>query len=57
MKKEKKMIKRIDLILPKDAYVPSLIHDDFYYSIKENKDFSKSLKENGKYELHLIDEH
>ena len=51
------MIKRIDLILPKDAYVPSLIHNDFYYSIKENKDFSKSLKENGKYELHLIDEH
>lgn len=51
------MIKKIDLILPKGAYIPSLTHDDFYYSTKRNEDFSKSLKENGKYELHLIDEH
>ena len=51
------MIKKIDLILPKGAYFPSLPLDDFYYSIKRNEDFSKSLKENGKYELNLIDEH
>lgn len=51
------MIKRIDLILPKAAYIPSLMHDDFYYSIKRNENFSKSLKEKGKYELYLIDEH
>ena len=51
------MIKRIDLILPKAAYIPSLTHDDFYYSIKRNENFSKSLKEKGKYELYLIDEH
>ena len=51
------MIKKIDLILPKAAYVPSLVYDDFYYSIKRNENFLKSLKENGKYELRLIDEH
>ena len=51
------MKNRIDLILPESTYIPGLLNDDFYYSIKENKDFSDSLKENGKYELYLIDKH
>lgn len=38
-------MKKIDLVLPIDAYIPSLAgNQDFYYSIKENKDFLKSLK-------------
>ena len=50
-------MKKIDLVLPIDAYIPSLAgNQDFYYSIKENKDFLKSLKEQGKYEIYLKDE-
>lgn len=49
-------MKKIDLVLPIDAYIPSLAgNQDFYYSIKENKDFLKSLKEQGKYEIYLKD--
>lgn len=50
-------MRKIDLILPSEAYIPSLAgNQDFYYSIKENKDFLKSLKEQGKYEIYLKNE-